>query len=516
MRRAPSSPVPVLAILVAATAHVAWTAFRCDDAYISFRYAVHLAEGLGPVFQAGERVEGFTNPAWVAILAAGARLGVPPDRLAAPLGAILALGGLAVLLERRRRAGRSHVPAGILLASCPGWAAWATGGLETALFTTLVALAYLVLVEELEGLRPAGTGLAANGVLLGVAALTRPEGALLAGATGIFVLFAGRDRGWRAGRLLAWFAAWAGPLLALEVARLAYYGSALPNTFAAKTPGPDLVGPGLRYLAIALARQHLWIPLAALAIAFLRAPGEAFRSAPGRLLAITTIPYLAHVALAGGDFMDGARFVVPILPPLFLAAGNALSRLRRESRAGAIAATAALLAVPVLGLSTTRNSQELWTRHGLDSIGLLRKYTDDWSALGRTLREISRPGDVVATAAAGCVPYHSGLRTIDQHGLVAPDLSQYGPADPPRPGHSLVLGGDALLAARPTWILGSPAVRSRDEPPRANLLLDAASRPALERDYRLVDLRIPGRGGRRCVVALRRDAAIDLSGEATP
>ena len=35
-----------------------WTA---DDAFISFRYARNLVDGLGLVFNAGERVEGFTR-----------------------------------------------------------------------------------------------------------------------------------------------------------------------------------------------------------------------------------------------------------------------------------------------------------------------------------------------------------------------------------------------------------------------------------------------------------------------
>jgi arabinofuranosyltransferase len=40
-----------------------------DDAMISMRYAYNLAHGLGPVWNAGQRVEGFTNPLWVGIMA---------------------------------------------------------------------------------------------------------------------------------------------------------------------------------------------------------------------------------------------------------------------------------------------------------------------------------------------------------------------------------------------------------------------------------------------------------------
>ena len=41
--------------------------FAIDDAYISLRYAENWANGYGPVFNPGERVEGYTNFLLVAI-----------------------------------------------------------------------------------------------------------------------------------------------------------------------------------------------------------------------------------------------------------------------------------------------------------------------------------------------------------------------------------------------------------------------------------------------------------------
>src|SRR5439155_3954388 len=48
-------------LLALALAHIRYLWFVCDDAYITFRYASNLAHGLGPVWNAGERVEGYTN-----------------------------------------------------------------------------------------------------------------------------------------------------------------------------------------------------------------------------------------------------------------------------------------------------------------------------------------------------------------------------------------------------------------------------------------------------------------------
>jgi arabinofuranosyltransferase len=53
-----------------------------DDAFIFFRYAANWADGHGPVFNLGERVEGYSSVLWTMILAAGAALSIEPERFA--------------------------------------------------------------------------------------------------------------------------------------------------------------------------------------------------------------------------------------------------------------------------------------------------------------------------------------------------------------------------------------------------------------------------------------------------
>ncbi len=57
--------------------HLRWIA---DDAFIAFRCARHWADGHGLVFNVGERVEGYTNFLWTALIALGMRVGIaaPP------------------------------------------------------------------------------------------------------------------------------------------------------------------------------------------------------------------------------------------------------------------------------------------------------------------------------------------------------------------------------------------------------------------------------------------------------
>ena len=72
-----------------------WTT---DDAFISFRYARNLSEGLGLVFNAGERVEGYTNFLWTLWTAAGLSLGFEAETWANVWGILFYLGSILLLL----------------------------------------------------------------------------------------------------------------------------------------------------------------------------------------------------------------------------------------------------------------------------------------------------------------------------------------------------------------------------------------------------------------------------------
>ncbi|MFQ5608360.1 MAG: hypothetical protein ACE5GA_10465, partial [Candidatus Zixiibacteriota bacterium] len=69
----------------------------CDDAFISFRYAKNLADGLGLVFNAGEYVEGYTNFLWTLIMTLGLRANIDPVALSETLGLMFYLATGAVL-----------------------------------------------------------------------------------------------------------------------------------------------------------------------------------------------------------------------------------------------------------------------------------------------------------------------------------------------------------------------------------------------------------------------------------
>src|SRR5690348_4928100 len=119
--------------------------FVTDDAFISFVFSRNLAEHGELTFNLGQPVEGYTNFLWTLVLGLGMLVGAPPEWLSRVLGTACALATLLVVFRITERAlGRrtpwAAVPS-LLLACSSGFACWSSGGLETQLFTLLVAAA---------------------------------------------------------------------------------------------------------------------------------------------------------------------------------------------------------------------------------------------------------------------------------------------------------------------------------------------------------------------------------------
>ena len=87
---------------------IAWLA---DDSFVSFRYAWNLVHGHGLVYNAGERVEGYSNLLWTLLMAGGLTLGVAPEVASKALGILcwLLLVGFLALRSWRRQEGRSFM-----------------------------------------------------------------------------------------------------------------------------------------------------------------------------------------------------------------------------------------------------------------------------------------------------------------------------------------------------------------------------------------------------------------------
>ncbi len=481
--------------------------FVTDDAFISFVYARNLVEHGALVFNIGERVEGYTNFLWTLSIAAGLAAKVPAElssRVLGTLFGVLSMFYLAAVM-RRMRDGKESLWDSVcawILAGIPGYACWASGGLETQLFAFLCTLSlgqYIgATVDEKAGQRPRLWGI---GITLGLAALTRPEGYLLCGLLGLHRLICKLRRGEllptkEEFHLLLMFLLFTAPHMAW---RRWYYGYFVPNTFYIKSSGGKGTWEQGGYYLWAVARD-LKLPILALFYlgGFLRAWTDAdsprlrdsYRVAGGVLL-VWVVPFCLYVASVGGDFMGLYRFMMPTVPLLVLCGVLGLVRILADQKP---AVTATALAV-FFGLHAA-NSYVV-DRHaltfigadrGIDTPGYLRHYTADRAAIGKWLGQYVSPDDYQVVGGAGAQVYYAKIRALDSFGLSDEYVAHKVAAVSNRPGHQKFAPLDYVLSRKPT-ILTYNVYRIAAQPYRPSPQEAAEWRG---RGFHYVSVQIPG------------------------
>jgi hypothetical protein len=526
----PSRRSTVVAVVLLALAagglvvHALFYPFVTDDAYISFRYSHNLAYHGELSFNLGERVEGYTNFLWTLTLGLLLKAGLRPDAMSRILGAAFGVMTLLLLhaLTRVYRGGRTNgwdCLGALLLAASAHFAVWCSGGLETQMYTAL-ALAGMVLY--LAASRPAARprALWPAGLLLSLAAMTRPEGLMLFGLTAMHRLGANLlgERRLRPTRselgLLVGFLVPFGIFFAW---RYSYYGYPLPNTFYVKASGGATASAlkwGLPYLGDFLRETRLYL-LAPLLLVFrprtaARLAGDAAGGLAPRLvwsyLALVALPFVAYVVLVGGDFMAMGRFLVPVLPLAAFFAQEALRELalgnlpfRRAPGEPAEAGSWhpgrwAVVASLLVGLTAWnsvgayRESRKLvYRRWGLDTVAYLERFAADRITIGRWLRRNLPRSTYLAVGGAGAIVYASQLRALDTFGLNDLYIAHKAPASGDRPGHTKSAPDDYILRQRPDLMCHQ--AKHQDVPYRPPPAEEALWR---QRGYRWVCLDPPG------------------------
>ncbi len=413
--------VLVLLLLVFAAHSTLYHFFAVDDAFISFRYARNWAEGLGPVYNPGEHVDGYTNFLWVVLLTGTALAKFDVPFIAGWLGTwfgTLAVA-LAMWLVRRHPLGQS-LAAGAIAALALGLNAIfnrsMVEGLETAQFTFLLLATMARLWVETTHPRdrwPLG------GLLAAMLTLTRPDGALFIPLVGGWAIW----RLWRHGAPRPLIARWtAGFVLTSGVIagawfawHWAFYGAPLANTFYAKTGGPfDIrLARGLDSL------DTLWESSGSVILLAAAILGCLFLARQAEWWSLVLLGIAGRVAFhlySGGSFIGFLRFLIPTIPLLAAVAAVCIGALWREARSGrrlAMLPAGAMIAV----LTVTAMDLPRVTRWYASSRHAMQTLTQGHIALGKHLAVTAQPGAIIAIQDAGAVPYFSGLVTIDIVGL---------------------------------------------------------------------------------------------------
>jgi len=315
LRTTPIEKAAILAALALTAVVLVRTAWVCDDAYITFRTVDNLLHGLGPRWNAPERVQAYTHPLWMLVLAAielVTRRG--PYVASVVTSLVCSLSAVSLLALRAARTSWQAVAGVLILTSARSFVDFSTSGLENALSHVLIVLYVLAIA------RPATTRLSA--VPIAIASLllvNRLDLVWLIGPSLVMSIAAHRSR--RAFRALAIGLT---PLIAWELFSIVYYGFPVPNTAFAKVrtgiPETELLIQGVRYLQESVRHD----PLTLLAIgASVVVALVASRPKTGddssetgadltRALATGQVFYLIYVLWIGGDFMSG-RFLTASL-----------------------------------------------------------------------------------------------------------------------------------------------------------------------------------------------------------
>jgi arabinofuranosyltransferase len=285
-------------ILVVTVLRNAWLT---DDCYITFRTVWNLWQGHGLRWNVIERVQTFTHPLWLGVLAPIYGL-TGKAWLTAWIAGIGLTSATALAVMRVARTPGLGLAGLLLLLSSRAFVDFGTSGLENPLSWLLLVL----FVGALSRASFRGPPLIA-GLLTGLLLLNRLDHILLVlpALTLVFVRSNGRGR-----RLLLLGVL---PLLLWLGFSLVYFGSPLPNTFHAKVltgfPRPVLLAQGLRYLADSLVNDFATLPVILLAVA-LPLHGRHRDMWP---LAAGLVLKVCYVLWIGGDFMTGRFFADPFV-----------------------------------------------------------------------------------------------------------------------------------------------------------------------------------------------------------
>lgn len=398
-------------ILVLVTAFLAWRGitanwrFTTDDAFITLRYARHLYEGHGVVWNLhdAQPVEGYSNFFFVVVGALAMALHADPI-FVLKIGGVLGLAATLAGMGRVTRTYDGRIAAffpGFVLLAYPGETYWAASGLETTVFQAFVLASLVALFDALDSKSPKTIALAS--IFMWLACLTRPDGLVVACFSGLalFSRVRGDRKVWTVVAL-----AFVLPLAIYEIWRVVHFGAVLPHSVVCKRAYTGNPWALLRDYA-----KLAW-PLAVLGFAKPR------REYDARDLVLLGVPVAYAVLLYGADPIVGQnnRHALLAFALLSIAACANVTRFvhRLDDRVRPIFLDAALaLAIACFACVEVADAAP-------DARWEARHYGERMQAraeLANWLGARAKPADAIVVGDAGLVPYEVHAEFIDAYCL---------------------------------------------------------------------------------------------------
>lgn len=381
-------------------------AWGSDDAYITYRYAQNFADGNGIVFNAGERVEGYSNFLYVLIMSLVCKFIKVKEYIyffSVGINGVLTVIAYLIFVDFLKKSldSKRVLIGGMLFVCNPLIWLNCASGLETMLILLIqigswVNLQYYLDVKDKSKLFNLC-------IFLAFSIISRIDGFILPILVLSYLLIK-RDR---VGAIFT--AITLGIVQGLySIWRYIYYGDIIGNTYYAKVSGTVIqrLYSGLNDLVQIVFSTGYWVYFTLLIITFIIILKRRERSFLDKFQVIPfeyyfTAAWLCYWIYIGGDVFK-ERFLLILFP---MGIRVLLTLLKKENYTGIIIGviTVCLLLQMVPLLSDSRFSYNY------------PKY-DRWITLGEYIGK-RYPNKVIAIDAAGKVPFFSGLQTIDMLGL---------------------------------------------------------------------------------------------------
>jgi len=447
-----------------------------DDAYIFFRYAENIANGYGFVWNIGEApVEGYTSFLYLIILVAAKFVSIDLELFAILLGIVsstLTLFFSYLIYDHLHSKKLIHPSANLItvliLALSPSYIYWSGAGMDTAFYSMFLMLTIYFFLKLSNSPREVFI----KGVLFGLLCIIRFE-AVLFFIAALFYLM--KDdislKRVRVNNTLILFSlAFILIFGTYFIWRWSFFGYFFPNTYYAKTGGGlQQIAGGFLYIinALRLFYGFGWIPIF---IIMFFIEKRMITEKAVFLFSIAAISILTTI-LIGGDHFHLGRFVLPVLPLIFVFFLPALDRflskksfkLKAHHKVTAILVVLVLLLMikPVYQesfkgfLNFVKSKKEILVVYDQEAETNIVEWQHGFNIMGETLKKIASKNDYIAAVPIGAIGYISKINVIDMVGLVDPVIAheQFSP-DAVRkwtPGHTKG-DGKYIFSRKPKYI----------------------------------------------------------------
>ncbi len=396
-----------------------------EDAYISFRYAHNLVDGKGLVFNEFQNVEGYSDFLWIILLACTnliTSIDIPLlGRCMGLLFSFLTIFLSFIIILRLTAVKISALYIFLVISSSGIFACYAVSGLESPLYSFLILLFILFLFKSKWFI---------SGILISLAAMTRPEGCLLLFCALIYITYAKKKYPIKERLFSMLWLIFGMSVLAIpwNVWRISYYGYLLPNALAAKS-GMALskqILDGINYFNgfMTVTAPVLVLMLFKLLQILFDSKKRILIFNPHNIFFIYIIGiYSLFYISVGGDWMPAWRFFEPLIPIIAIFTAFLLIKfpLPKKYTFSKYSLPAIFLICSYLMiLNSSTNSNMLDSAHTWKVSVKQLKILGNWFAS-------ALPSDIVVVSYAnGAFSYYFNHHTIDSWGLTDEHIARFG------------------------------------------------------------------------------------------